>query len=128
MTVKLSLEGLIRLGRKKDIVMNVVLSSYRVLWSVKRKRTVLLEAAALCEYLERRKELPDKFEVLSLMRRFKNEVGERNVMLFMAGPTKSNIPVRKWIDRLASVLRSEGKDKGGFAFMCFHIPIEIVVQ
>jgi hypothetical protein len=47
------------------------------------------------------------------MGRFKNEVGERNVMRFLVGTTGSGIPIRKWIDRLVEVLRSEGKDKGG---------------
>ena len=45
------------------------------------------------------------------MGRFKQENGERNLLLVLANMTKSRIEVRKWIDLLTGLLRAEGRDK-----------------
>jgi hypothetical protein len=101
------------LARKRDIVM---IASYLVMGfcdGLRGNEPFLMEATAVCEYADKGRNHKDSFVCLPLMGRFKNEVGERNVMRFLVGTTASGIPIRKWIDRLVAVLRSEGKDKGG---------------
>jgi hypothetical protein len=106
-------EPLSTAARKRDIVM---IASYLVMGfcdGLRGNEPFLMEATALCEYAEKGRHHKDAYVCLPLMGRFKNEVGERNVMRFLVGTTASGIPIRKWIDRLVAVLRSEGKDKGG---------------
>ena len=43
------------------------------------------------------------------MGRFKNETGERNVLLVLANETRSGLKVRKWVERLIQLLISENK-------------------
>jgi len=100
-------------ARKRDIVM---IASYLVMGfcdGLRGNEPFLMEATALCEYAEKGRHHKDAYVCLPLMGRFKNEVGKRIVMRFLVGTTASGIPIRKWIDRLVAVLRSEGKDKGG---------------
>ena len=99
-------------GRRRDIVM---ISSYLVMGfccGLRGNEPFLMEATALCEYIDKGKLHEDAYVCLPLMGRFKNEDGERNVIRFVVGKTASGIPVRRWIERLVGVLRSEGKDKG----------------
>ncbi len=50
------------------------------------------------------------FVLLPLMGRFKHETGERNIMFAFASTTEgSGIPVRRWLERLAAVLKREEK-------------------
>lgn len=49
--------------------------------------------------------------VLPLMGRFKGETGERNVLLVMANTTSSGLEIRKWIERLGTLLRREGRHR-----------------
>jgi len=72
----------------------------------------LMEATAVCEYINKGNTHEDYYVCLPLMGRFKNEDGERNVIRFVVGKTASGIPVRRWIERLVGVLQLEGKDKG----------------
>ena len=47
--------------------------------------------------------------VIPLMGRFKNEVGERNLVVVLANITDGGLEVRKWIDRLTALLWLEDK-------------------
>ena len=47
--------------------------------------------------------------VVPLMGRFKNEVGERNVLFALASETASGIQVRRWVERLVILLMREGR-------------------
>ena len=47
--------------------------------------------------------------VVPLMGRFKNETGERNLVIVLANRTKSGLEVRRWIDRFTALLLVEGK-------------------
>ena len=49
--------------------------------------------------------------VVPLMGRFKNETGERNVLLAFVNVTKAGLPVRWWLELLARVLVMERKHK-----------------
>ena len=49
--------------------------------------------------------------VIPLMGRFKNETGERNMLLVLASRTSSGIKIRKWVERLIIVLIREDKGK-----------------
>jgi hypothetical protein len=45
------------------------------------------------------------------MGRFKGETGEKNVLLVMANTTSSGLEIRKWIERLGTLLRREGRHR-----------------
>ena len=45
--------------------------------------------------------------VVPLMGRFKNETGERNLVLVLANETKGGLKVRKWIDRFMVLRKLE---------------------
>jgi len=99
-------------GRRRDIVM---IASYLVMGfccGLRGNEPFLMEATAVCENINKGKLHEDSYVCLPLMGRFKNEDGERNVIWFVVGKTASGIPVRRWIERLVGVLRSEGKDRG----------------
>mmetsp|Transcript_11237 Transcript_11237/g.21026 ORF Transcript_11237/g.21026 Transcript_11237/m.21026 type:complete len:118 (+) Transcript_11237:166-519(+) len=45
------------------------------------------------------------------MGRFKGETGERNVLRVLVNVTRSGLEVRKLVERLARLLKSEGRDQ-----------------
>jgi hypothetical protein len=47
--------------------------------------------------------------VILLMGHFKQETGERNLILVLANKTKSGLEIRKWIDLLIGLLRAENR-------------------
>ena len=73
---------------------------------------LLMEATEFCKRIDAGRTDELQHVVVPLMGRFKNEVGERNVLLALVGSTKSGIQVRKWLDRLALILKLEGRDAG----------------
>jgi hypothetical protein len=70
----------------------------------------MLEAS---EFVKRRDDGRDRMVnghvVIPLMGRFKNEVGERNLVVVLANTTDGGLEVRKWIDRLTALLLAEEK-------------------
>ena len=72
----------------------------------------LMEATEFCQRIEAGRTDERKHIVVPLMGRFKNETGERNVLLVLVESTQSGIAVQKWLDRLAWILRFERKDTG----------------
>ena len=97
--------------RKRDLV--VVGGAFVVLvgGALRGGEVLLLEASELVKRC-----LDGKFHeshphvVAPLMGRFKNETGERNMLLALASVTHSGIEIRKWIERLVILLRREGRD------------------
>jgi len=73
---------------------------------------LLCEATTLCALISEGIDFSTPFVLIPLMGRFKNEVGERNVLLPLVATTQSGIPVRKWANRLVHVLESEGRNVG----------------
>jgi hypothetical protein len=49
--------------------------------------------------------------VIPLMGRFKNETGERNLLLVLANETEGGLKIRRWINRFTELLLSEGRDR-----------------
>ena len=45
------------------------------------------------------------------MGRFKNETGERNLIIVLSNVTSGGIQIRKWVEGLAMMLRAEGRNK-----------------
>ena len=56
--------------------------------------------------------------VIPLMGRFKNETGERNLVIVLANVTDGGLQVRKWIDRLSALLLMEGKHESTGPAIC----------
>ena len=44
------------------------------------------------------------------MGRFKNETGERNMIVILSHMIKEGIPIRKWVEFFANMLKSEGRN------------------
>jgi hypothetical protein len=49
--------------------------------------------------------------VVPLMGRFKNETGERNLVIVLANETEGGLAIRKWVDRFTALLLAEGRGK-----------------
>ena len=47
--------------------------------------------------------------VIPLMGRFKNETGQRNLVLVLANVSVGGLEIRKWVDRLSELLLQEGR-------------------
>ena len=47
--------------------------------------------------------------VIPLMGRFKNETGERNLVMVLANETISGLKIRYWVDKFSELLKSEGR-------------------
>jgi hypothetical protein len=79
----------------------------------------LVESTSLCKYKDMGQDHSPPYVIVPLMGRFKGETGERNVLRPLVNITKSGIKVRRWIERLVSMLVREGRDdvsKPGPAF------------
>ena len=47
--------------------------------------------------------------IAPLLGRFKNETGERNVLIPLPNVTANRLKIRVWIERLVEVLKKEGR-------------------
>ena len=72
--------------------------------------------------------------VIPLMGRFKNETGERNLIIILTNITKGGIYIRKWVEALANMLLTEGRhktvgpaicDKNGFQIEMWKLNVEL---
>ena len=71
---------------------------------------LLMEASELVKRRLHGRDHPDHpHVVIPLMGRFKNETGERNLLLKLASVTQSGIGIRKWVERLIILLLREGR-------------------
>jgi len=73
----------------------------------------MLEASELVKRRDDGRKLGNKkgHVVIPLMGRFKNETGERNLVIVLANRTAGGLEVRKLIDRLTALLLLEGREK-----------------
>ena len=97
--------------RKRFII--VCAASFVMLWvgALRGGEIFMLEAS---EFVKRRndgRKSKQGHVVVPLMGRFKNETGERNLLLVFANKTNGGIEVRKWVDRFTALLEMEGKGK-----------------
>jgi len=82
--------------------------------SLRGNEGFMVEAGGLIHHLRHGKEDDEDtpFCVIPLLGRFKNEAGERWHLMMATSTTGSGFKVRTWIERLASILRLEGKSSG----------------
>ena len=96
--------------QKRDIV--VVGEALAVLdgGELRGGEVLLMEASELVKRRLDGRDHPDHpHVVIPLMGRFKNETGERNLLLTLASVTQSGIEIRKWGERLIILLMREGR-------------------
>ena len=96
--------------RKRDLV--VVGGAFVVLvgGALRGGEVLLLEASELVKRrMDGRNHADQPHVVAPLMGRFKNETGERNMILALASVTSSGIQIRKWLERLIILLIREGR-------------------
>ena len=100
----------VNVRRKRDIV--VVGGAFAVLigGALRGGEVLLMEASELVKRRLDGRDHPDHpHVVIPLMGRFKNETGERNLLLTLASVTQSGIEIRKWVERLIILLMREGR-------------------
>ena len=105
--------------RKRELIMCG--SAFVVLFSAAlRGGEVLLgEASELVRRIGEGKHHVNHPHVLfPMMGRFKGETGERNLIFCLANSSNSGIPNRKWLERLARILKLEGKHKEAGPAFC----------
>ena len=47
--------------------------------------------------------------MIPLMGRFKNETGERNLLMVLVNETRSGLRIRRWVDKFSGLLKTEGR-------------------
>ena len=106
-------------ARKRELIMCG--SAFTVLFSAAlRGGEVLLgEASELVRRISEGKHHGNHPHVLfPMMGRFKGETGERNLIFCLANVSVSGIPNRRWLERLARLLRLEGRHKEAGPAFC----------
>jgi hypothetical protein len=98
-------------SRKRRVIMTGAAFVVLFAGALRGGEVLLMECSELC-----RRVLDGKFHpsaphvIVPLMGRFKEETGERNVMLAFASQSDtSKLPIRLWVERLVSVLIKERK-------------------
>ena len=106
-------------ARKHELIMCG--STFVVLFSAALQggEVLLGEASELVERITKRKHHVNHPHVLFLlMGWFKAETGECNLIFCLAIVSNSGIPNRKWLERLARLLRMEGRHKEAGPAFC----------
>ena len=102
----------VNVARKRNLVVVGGALVILVGGALRGGEVLLLEAS---ELVKRRLDGKDHKDhphvVVPLMGRFKNETGERNMLLALASKTSSGIEIRKWVERLIILLIREDKGK-----------------
>ena len=82
--------------------------------SLRGNEGIMVEAGGLIEHLPHGKEVEEEipFVVIPLLGRFKNEDGEQWHLMLSASVTGSGFKVRQWVERMASILKIEGRNSG----------------
>jgi hypothetical protein len=71
---------------------------------------LMLEVSEFVKRRDNGRNLKENWQVVVLlMGRFKNEAGERNLVIVLSNVTKSGLQIQKWIDRFTALLLAEGK-------------------
>jgi hypothetical protein len=100
------------LPRKRFMV--ICGAAFVILWAgaLRGGEILMMEATELIKRIKDGKlEKENGHVVIPLMGRFKNETGERNLLIVLANVTKGGINVRKWVEALVTMLKSEGRQK-----------------
>ena len=105
-------DGAVDISRKRMII--ICAGTFIILFAgaLRGGEVFMLEAS---EFVKRRNDGRDVEKnghvVVPLMGRFKNETGERNLVLVLANETEGGLEIRKWTDRFTALLLAEGKHK-----------------
>jgi hypothetical protein len=87
-------------------------AAFVILWggALRGGEIFLLEASELLRRRNDGRNLEENGHcVIPLMGRFKQETGERNLILVLANTTRGGLEIRKWVDLLTGLLISEGR-------------------
>ena len=87
-------------------------AAFIILWAgaLRGGEIFLLEASELIKRKRDGRHLrKDGHCVIPLMGRFKQETGERNLIIVLANLTSSGLEIRKWVELLIGLLESEGR-------------------
>jgi hypothetical protein len=101
-------DPLVSADRKRHVI--ICAGAFVILWAgaLRGGEIFLMEAS---EFIKRRNDGRDNEKhphcVIPLMGRFKQELGERNLIMVLASVTKSNLNIWKWVDLLSGLLRAE---------------------
>ena len=71
---------------------------------IERRRGIYVGGIGVCKRRDDGRKNKMGHVVVPLMGRFKNETGERNLVLVLANETNGGLKLRKWIDRFTALL------------------------
>ena len=111
-------EGL-ETGRKQELI--ICGSAFVVLFlaALRGGEVLLGEASELAGQInEGKHHLNHPHVLFPMMAKLKGETGEQNLIFCLANLSNSGIPNRKWLERLAHLLRIEGKHKEAGPAFC----------
>jgi len=99
-------------ARRRDVIMSGVAFVIMFCAALRGGEVFLVEASELCTRINEGKAHASCLHVvLPLMRRFKGDNGERNLMFLLANFSKSGIEIRRWIERLSNLLITENRHR-----------------
>lgn len=107
--------------RKRFVV--VCSGAFVILWAgaLRGGEVFMVEVT---EFIKRRDDGRDReidgHVVVPLMGRFKNETGERNLLLILANCTNGGLEIRKYLDRFTAVLMKEDRQERVGPAVCDH--------
>ena len=107
------------MNRKRELI--ICGAAYVVLFSAAlRGGEVLLGEASelVCRIGEGKHHANHPHVLFPMMGRFKGETGERNLIFCLTNVSHSGIPNRRWLERLARLLRVEGRHKEAGPAFC----------
>ena len=105
-------ESITTAGRKRFML--ICGAAFVILWggALRGGEIMMMEATELIyRKLDGKEEGKNGHIVVPLMGRFKNETGERNLIIILSNTTKGGIQIRKWVEGLANMLEAEGRNK-----------------
>ena len=88
-------------------------AAFVILWAgaLRGGEIFLMEASELIRRREDGRVIGSKGHcVILLMGRFKQETGERNLIIVLANITNGGLDIRRWVDLLSGLLREEGRE------------------
>ena len=121
--------------RKREVI--IFAGTFVILFAgaLRGGEVLMLEVSEFVKRREDGRRLKDNGHVVvPLMGRFKNETGERNLVIVLANETKGGLHVRKWVDRFTALLMMEEKhlitgpavcDQEGFAYSGWTLTNEL---
>lgn len=101
--------------RKRMVTMMMAYLMISFVGALRGSEGLMLEATSLCRYINKgnkKGQEEEPYVLIPLMGRFKNELGERNVLLPMVNETASGLQVRNTIENLVRILKREGRNEG----------------